>query len=196
MFILYAIPVGLAVGLLLRGRLSGVAQIQLRAGVLMVAGLWAQVLLFSTSVGDMLGAAAPAAYVASTAAVLLAILLNLRIPGLSFVAAGAACNLLVIVANGGTMPASAAAYAEQGRGAVEGYTNTGFLHEPALAILGDIIALPTWLPGTNVISIGDILIAMGIVATLASAMVRARRTASTTPPPGPASQPHAEPTTG
>src|SRR3954465_10550535 len=108
-FILYAIPVGIVVGLLFAGRLSGIAPLQLRAGIVMVAGLWAQVLLFSTPIGDSLGAAAPAAYVTSTFAVLVAILVNLHIPGLSFVAAGAACNLLVIVANGGSMPASAAA---------------------------------------------------------------------------------------
>jgi len=174
-FILYAIPVGIVVGLLLRGRLSGIASLQLRAGVVMVAGLWAQVLLFSTPIGDALGSAAPAAYVTSTFAVLIAILVNLRIPGLSFVAAGAALNLLVIVANGGVMPASAAAYAEHGRAAADSYSNTALLHQPVLGILGDVVALPTWLPGTNVISLGDILIAIGIVTTLAVAMVRARQ---------------------
>src|SRR5262245_13673481 len=160
-FILYAIPVGIVVGLLLRGRLSGVASLQLRAGVVMVAGLWAQVLLFSTPIGDTLRAAAPAASVASTFAVLIAILVTLRIPGLSFVAAGAAANLLVIVANGGVMPASAAAYAEQGRATMDSYSNTAMLHQPVLGFLGDVIALPTWLPGTNVISLGDVLIALG-----------------------------------
>ena len=178
MFILYAIPVGIVIGLLLRGRLSGVASLQIRAGIVMVAGLWAQVLLFSTPIGDALGSAAPAAYVTSTFAVLVAILVNLHIPGLSFVAAGAACNLLVIVANGGVMPADAAAYAEQGRTAADTYSNTAMLHEPVLGFLGDVIALPTWLPGTNVISLGDILIAIGIVTTLAVAMVRARRPVS------------------
>ena len=49
---------------------------------------------------------------------------------------------------------------------------------PCWALLGDVIALPTWLPGTNVISLGDILIAIGIVTTLAVAMVRARRPVS------------------
>jgi hypothetical protein len=174
-FILYAIPVGIVVGLLMRGRLSGIASLQLRAGIVMVAGLWAQVLLFSTPIGDALGSAAPAAYVTSTFAVLIAILVNLRIPGLSFVAAGAALNLLVIVANGGVMPASAAAYAEQSRATADSYSNTAMLHKPALGLLGDVIALPTWLPGTNVISVGDVLIAMGIVTTLAVAMVRARQ---------------------
>ena len=178
MFILYAIPVGIVVGILLRGRLSGIASLQLRAGVVMVAGLWAQVLLFSTPIGNSLGSAAPAAYVTSTFAVLVAILVNLHIPGLSFVAAGAASNLLVIVANGGSMPASAAAYAEQGRTLGDTYTNTALLHEPALGFLGDVIGLPAWLPGTNVISLGDILIAIGIAVTLATAMVRARQTRS------------------
>lgn len=174
MFILYALPLGVLVGLLLRGRLAGIASIQLRAAPLMVAALWAQVLLFSTPVGDLLGPVAPAAYVTSTAAVLAAILANLRTPGLSFVAVGAASNLLAIVANGGVMPASAAAYAALGRVIPETYTNTRFLGDPAFAILTDVIPLPAGLPFTNVVSIGDVLIGIGIGATIAIAMVRSR----------------------
>jgi hypothetical protein len=46
---------------------------------------------------------------------------------------------------------------------------------PALAPLTDVIPLPQWLPFTNIVSIGDILIAAGIVVVIAAAM-RAGRT--------------------
>ena len=41
-----------------------------------------------------------------------------------------------------------------------------------MAPLTDIFALPTWLPFTNVFSIGDILIALGIAIAVATAMRR------------------------
>jgi uncharacterized protein DUF5317 len=184
-FILYALPVGLAIGLLARGRLAGIASIQLRWGWLMVAALWAQVLLFSTPVGDALGAVGPLAYVVSTGAVLAAILANLRTPGLVLVAAGALSNLVAIVANGGHMPASAAAYTAQGRALPAGFTNAALLEHPVVPFLGDVIPLPTWLPMTNVISVGDVLIAAGIASAIAVSMWRARtRTPMTSALPG------------
>jgi multisubunit Na+/H+ antiporter MnhE subunit len=43
---------------------------------------------------------------------------------------------------------------------------------PALAPLTDIFALPTWLPGANVFSIGDVLIGLGIALVIVLAMHR------------------------
>ena len=65
-----------------------------------------QIVLFSGPVSERIGDAGPPIYVASTALVLVAVLGNLRIPGMALVALGAACNLAAIVANGGYMPAS------------------------------------------------------------------------------------------
>jgi hypothetical protein len=68
------------------------------------------------------------------------------------------------------MPASPSAAAELGRNASETYSNTAIMQAPALAPLTDVIALPGWLPFTNIVSIGDILIALGIVVVIVAAM--------------------------
>ena len=169
MFILYAIPIGIGVGYLLGGRLERLAMLRLRWAPLALVGLAVQIAIFSDPLGPLVGDAAPAIYVASTAAVLAAVLRNLDIPGIVVIAIGAACNLAAIVANGGYMPADPAALASVG-GPGTGTTNSIVLAEPALRPLTDLFALPDWMPFANVFSIGDVLIGIGIVATIALAM--------------------------
>ena len=170
MFIIYAIPVGLLIGLLLGGRLAGLGEIRFRWAGVAAVGFAFQIVLFSEPVTERVGDLGPPLYVASTAIVLVAVLRNLAIRGMPLIAVGAASNLLAIVANGGYMPASPAAAAEMGREASEAYSNTRIMESPALAPLTDVIPLPGWLPFTNIVSIGDILIAIGIVVVIVAAM--------------------------
>jgi hypothetical protein len=177
MFILYAIAIGLIVGLIVGGRLAGLADLTLRWPWLMVVGLLVQVALFSTPVTDRIGALGPPIYVASTALVLAAIWMNRRIPGMLIVAIGAGCNLSAIVANGGFMPADPATMAALGKGDPTTYSNSAILADPALRPLTDIFVLPEWLPFANVFSVGDILIGLGVAVVIVVAM---RRSASST----------------
>src|SRR5215211_5569435 len=71
------------------------------------------------------------------------------------------------IANGGYMPASPAAAAAVGHSATDTYSNSAIVDGAALAPLTDIFALPTWLPFSNVFSLGDVLIAAGIAAAIA-----------------------------
>ena len=174
MFMVWAIPIGLALGLVAGGRVVGLAHLQFRWAPLAVLGLLGQVVLFDGAVTRSVGDLLPVLYVASNAIVLAAVFANVRLTGMWLVALGAGANLAAIVANGGYMPASAAAYAAQGRSTVEVYANTRLLTEPALAVLTDTIVLPAWLPFTNVASLGDVLIAAGVVVVLAAAMRRGR----------------------
>ena len=169
MFILYAIPIGIVAGYVLGGRLERLGDLRFRWGALAVAGLLVQVLLFSGPVASAIGTAGPVVYVASTAAVLLAVLRNIRIRGLALVAAGAATNLAAIAANGGVMPAAPEAVAGLGL-APEGFSNSVVLADPVLRPLTDIFVLPPWLPFANVFSIGDILIGLGVIAVIALGM--------------------------
>jgi Family of unknown function (DUF5317) len=170
MFILYAIPVGLVLGLLLGGRLAGLGEVRFRWAGLAAFGFAVQILLFSEPVTARVGDLGPPLYVASTAIVFVAVLRNLASRGVPLIAAGAGANLAAIVANGGYMPASPSAAAELGRGAAENYSNTAVMQSPALAPLTDVIPLPGWLPFTNIVSVGDILIAVGIVVVIVAAM--------------------------
>jgi len=172
MFILYAVPIGLALGFLLGGRPAGLATLQFRFGWVMVAGLLVQVVLFSTAVSDMVGELGPPIYIVSTAVVIASVLANLRITGMALVALGAISNLVAIVLNGGYMPADAGAMAALGKTAPTTYSNSAIVADPVLKPLTDIFALPTWVPFSNVFSIGDVLITAGVVVVIVAAMRR------------------------
>lgn len=172
MFMLWAIPLGIGVGLLAGGRAGGLSRLRFRWAWLAVAGLLVQVVLF-TSTGDALaGGLAPAIYVASTAAVFVAVVRNSGLPGMPIVALGSISNLAAIIANGGAMPADPAALAIAGLDGAGSHTNSVILPDPALRPLTDIFAIPAGWPFANVFSIGDVLIGVGIVIVIAAAMRR------------------------
>ena len=172
MFILYAIPIGLVAGFVMGGRIDHLAELRFAWAPVAVIGLLVQLVLFSTPVADVVGDAGPVLYVASTAAVLLAVLRNLRIPGMVLVALGAASNLVAIAANGGVMPASPEAVAALGQEAADGFSNSVVMADPAMRPLTDLYALPAWLPGANVFSVGDVLIGIGVALVIALGMRR------------------------
>jgi hypothetical protein len=176
---LTAIPVGIVLGLLGGGRLEGLVHLRFRWAALAVAGLLVQVVLF-TQLGDRIaGDLGPVVYLASTAAVFLALLRNLRMPGMAVAAVGALSNLVAIAANGGAMPADPGALALAGFNGPGQNTNSVVLAEPALRPLTDIFAIPAWVPLANVFSIGDVLIGIGVAIAIVAAMRRPERQAST-----------------
>lgn len=172
MFMVYAVVIGLAVGLALGGRPERLASLSFRWLPLAILGLVVQVALFSTPLADSVGALGPPLYVASTAAVLAVVLRNIAIPGLWIVALGSASNLVAVVANGGYMPADPAAAASLGQSAGEAYSNSVIVEDAVLRPLTDVFALPTWMPLANVFSVGDVLIGLGVAVTIALAMRR------------------------
>ena len=181
MFILYALPIGLLAGFLSGGRLAGLAELTFRWGWAIPAALLVQVVLFSDQVTSWIGSAGPPIYVVSTAAVFLAVLANRATPGMPIVALGAASNFAAIAANGGFMPADPGALQVLGRVESTVYSNSAVVPDPQLAILTDLFALPTWLPFTNVFSVGDVLIATGVAVVIAVAMRRPPATATAQP---------------
>jgi hypothetical protein len=91
------------------------------------------------------------------------VLANRWVPGMALAGLGAACNLLAIAANGGVMPASPAARARAGLPPVAaGFENSAVVDDPRLAFLGDVFAIPASWPLSNVFSVGDVLIGLGL----------------------------------
>jgi hypothetical protein len=175
---LWAIPAGIAVGLLLDGRLDGLLALRFRWAALAVGGLLVQVVLFTPFGDGLAGDLASAVYVASTVAVFAAVIRNVRLPGMAIVAAGALANLLAITSNGGAMPADPGALELAGFAGPGEHTNSVVLAEPAFRPLTDIFALPEGLPMANVFSIGDVLIGFGVAIVIAAAMRRHARAES------------------
>jgi len=165
MLLLYAVLIGLAVGLASGGRLSALGTVHIRFWSVALAGLLLQALLFSSALAASVGELGPPLYVVSTAAVLMALIVNVRLPGFWLIALGAACNFGAIVVNGGQMPASPEAVAILSGSPV--LPTTGFSNSivatgaTQLGFLGDVFALPRPFPLANVFSLGDVLIGIG-----------------------------------
>ena len=84
-------------------------------------------------------------------------------------AVGVGLNLLVVAANGGYMPQSTdarmVAFGKPLQADTAQLRNVKPMDDSArLMFLGDILAEPSWLPKANVISVGDVLLAVGLTA--------------------------------
>jgi hypothetical protein len=169
-FILYAVLAGLIVGVATRGSTARLGDLRLSWAPLIAAGMAVQLLLFSTPLGEALGSAAPAVYIASNLAVLAAVWRNLAIPGLRLVLLGGTFNLISICANGGYMPVSPDALVALGRLPRDGYVNNRVVDGVLFGPLTDLFAMPAWLPMANIFSVGDVLIGLGAAIAIASAM--------------------------
>jgi hypothetical protein len=180
---LSAIPIGIVLGYLLGGKLDGLLRLRFRWAVLAVGGLLVQVVLFSPLGDRLAGDLGPAIYVASTAAVLIALLRNIRMAGMPVAAVGSFSNLLAISANGGAMPASAEALEAAGFDGPGEHTNSVVLANPAFQPLTDIFAIPAGIPLANVFSVGDVLIGVGVAIAIVAAMRRPETPASGEPQP-------------
>jgi Family of unknown function (DUF5317) len=101
-------------------------------------------------------------------------LVNLRMPGMFLVIAGLACNMTVIVVNGG-MPASAQALIDSGQEDVLAYLQDQgadkhhlLTDDDQLTFLADIIAVPE--PIGQAVSVGDIILYAGLAWLIVAAM--------------------------
>lgn len=165
MILLYAVVIGVLLGVLSGGRLAALGTVRIRLWQVALAGLLFQVALFSSPLAGAVGALGPSLYVLSTTVVLMALVINLRHPGFAVIVLGAFLNLAVIVLNGGQMPASPDALAVlTGMPALptSEFSNS-VVAAPGtpLWFLGDIFVLPRPFPFANVFSIGDVLIGVG-----------------------------------
>ncbi len=174
MLLLYSIAAGLLIGRILGGRVRNLEHVHFVWWQLALAGLFVQLVLFADPVQQRVGAEGPVIYVLSTVAVLVALLRNLRLPGLAVIAAGAVLNLIPILANGGFMPSSPEVWRElTGVAAlpVEHYSNVVLIGPGTLfPFLGDVFVFPRPLPMATAFSLGDAVIAVGAVIFLVSVM--------------------------
>ena len=144
------------------GPLKRLADLRIRHVWLLWVALVDQVLIISV-IPDTHPTALAAAHIASYAMAGVCIWLNRRVPGIWFIATGGLLNGMTIALNGGTLPASASAFESSGHAGAPGeFANSAVLPDARLAMFGDIFATPSWVPGNNVFSIGDVLIWLGL----------------------------------
>jgi hypothetical protein len=147
------------------GRLGALVEVRLRRVWAIFAGLGLEVVAMEL---PGLPAGVRAALMVAAYPVLAVFLVaNWRVPGIPVVALGGALNLLAIAVNAGVMPASPAALAGAGLDLDPSeFHNSAALDDPRLAFLGDVFYIPAAWPLSNVFSVGDVLIALGVAWAL------------------------------
>jgi hypothetical protein len=191
--LLSAIVVALLIGFLRGGTLANVAGIRIRYLPILFAALLVQIAIFSQIAGtrDTIHRIGPYLYILTLFATLFVMLMNLHIPGMKVIAVGAALNALVITANGGFMPSPESALERAGRleyvrqeeserasGSYVLSNSTIADDDTRLLFLGDVIPIPERVPLSNVISIGDIVIAIGAIVAIVQVMGTRRASAA------------------
>ncbi|MBB6673629.1 DUF5317 domain-containing protein [Cohnella nanjingensis] len=183
------IVIGLIIGLLRAGWRPGLvalSQIRIRGGWIFPALLAVQLIVFSIQdrvsfVGQYSGWLFMAVYVVG----LYVLWLNRKESGIWIIFIGVAMNFLVMLVNGGRMPVSLDAAAvldpiytqmlKDGVGAAKHYALDD---STRLSFLGDIIPIAPPYPRTQVISIGDVVMNVGIFLYLQSVMLKNKVRAS------------------
>jgi hypothetical protein len=158
------------------GSFAGLRRLRLYWWPLGLGSLGVQLVIHNPPVNQQAWALmwGPSLWVISLCAMLAMLLRNALRPGgprvgWQLAALGIGLNLLVVVANGGYMPQSQAARLAARGATLPANANVTELYnvapigpETRLAWLGDVIAQPRWLPKANVVSVGDVVLSLGL----------------------------------
>lgn len=165
MFLLPSIVIGVALAFALGGDLRRVLDFPLRLPWVAPLALAIQIVIFSGHVSLTHGETV-SLHLLSYGLLGAFVVANARTRSLLPVAGGLFLNTLAIAANGGVMPLSHRAASAAGI-SVSGEANVS-LHATHLRGLGDVFALPVRIPLANVFSVGDLLIAFGMIGFIAA----------------------------
>ena len=173
--ILSGVVLAVLIGWLRGGKITRLADLKLRGLVWVAAAA-----LIRVAVDWLAGRGyhLPWLTIVAYCLLLYALYLNFRLPGIKLFTAGTFLNFLVIAANGGSMPVSAAAMKEAGVSGTPAGTHILLSETARLPFLADIIPLrPPYFPLHQVISIGDILVICGIFLFIQHKMLREENSA-------------------
>jgi hypothetical protein len=172
MFFIVAILMGIVLGYTFGGRLSHLAALRFRRGWLIVLALAIQFSIF-----PLFGSRALLPYATvplhffSYALIFAFLAINHRTFPFLIIGSGAAMNVLVIGVNGGRIPSSVEALVRAGNHETAallvekgGFGNVILMSENTkLNALGDLFWLPEWFPYATAFSVGDLIIAIGLL---------------------------------
>ena len=174
MFVLYAVILGIVLGYISGGRLRYLSQKPFKNLLLVISAFFIQLVIFSDISFLKPLQNQPTAivilHIFSYLLILAFIIINLKLPGVAFIGTGILLNAIVIILNKGHMPASIESLSSSSVGKYTDVLSQGESVNNSIAItsgtvlpwLGDIFAIPSYIPFSNVFSIGDIIIAIGI----------------------------------
>jgi len=174
MFVLYAVVLGILIGYISGGRIKYLSRRPFKYLLLVITGFLIQIIIFSDIPIFKLLQNYPKViitlHILSYVLILAFIVINFKLPGIAFIGIGVLLNAIVIILNKGHMPASIKSFENSLVGKYADLISRGETINNSKAIaddtilpwLGDIFAIPSHIPLSNVFSIGDIIIAIGV----------------------------------
>ena len=179
MFFICAVIIGVILGYLRRGRIRHLASLQLRSWGLVVIALLIQLAIFPLfSEQPLFPYATAFLHFLSYGLIFLFLFHNHHVRSFCLVGLGSFLNLLVISLNGGYMPSSLTALERSGAKEVAAHLLEKGVHgnvilmsgETSLNFFGDFLYLPWRQPFVSAFSIGDLLLALGLIGLIAQGM--------------------------
>ena len=172
MFILYAVVLGIVLGYAAKGKIVNISKRPLYWKLLPAVALAIQLVIFSKL---ELIKTLPVQFIVifhlvSYILLIVFLIKNINNSGIAIAGTGIFLNSLVIFMNGGYMPAIPDNVKNTSFNSTAELINRGetvnnsikLTNDTFLPWLGDIFHMPSWMPFSNVFSIGDVLIAAGI----------------------------------
>jgi hypothetical protein len=173
------IIISFIVGLFRKGNLRAFSQLNLKWGWVFPLLLIVQLTVFTLqNNSEFLGQLSGSIYILVYIIGLLFLFLNRKNPGFILIFIGVFLNFLVMVVNGGRMPVSVESAAVLDPGYIEALKeslyakHTMLTSTTHLGFLGDVIPISDPYPRTQIISIGDIIMNIGIFFFIQYIMVR------------------------
>jgi hypothetical protein len=173
------IIISFIVGLFRKGNLRAFSQLNLKWGWVFPLLLIVQLTVFTLqNHSEFLGQLSGSIYILVYIIGLLFLFLNRKNPGFILIFIGVFLNFLVMVVNGGRMPVSVESAAVLDPSYMEALKeslyakHTMLTSTTYLGFLGDVIPISDPYPRTQIISIGDIIMNIGIFLFIQYIMVR------------------------
>lgn len=173
------IIISFIVGLFRKGNLRAFSQLNLKWGWVFPLLLIVQLTVFTLqNNSEFLGQLSGSIYILVYIIGLLFLFLNRKNPGFILIFIGVFLNFLVMVVNGGRMPVSVESAAVLDPGYIEALKESLYAKHTMLTstthfgFLGDVIPISDPYPRTQIISIGDIIMNIGIFFFIQYIMVR------------------------
>jgi hypothetical protein len=175
MFLIGAVAIGILIGFAMGGRINHLPELRLRFLWLVAIAIIIQLAIFPLfSSRPLVPYLTSQLHLASYGILFVFFIINYRVWPMLIIAIGSICNLVVISLNQGRMPSSVHALARAGQPEIAAKVATnGFMGNVVLMSentklneLGDWLYLPGCMPFSTAFSIGDLLIAVGLVVLI------------------------------
>jgi uncharacterized protein (DUF983 family) len=181
---IWIVVAGVIVGYVCGGKLSNIQNVDLRGAPLVLIAIGIQLLIFLPvlDIWSQLTILQVVLHWLSYVLLLVVLLLNRRLKGMYFIALGMLLNFAVIFANGGYMPVPLENWVRAGFADVDLFSAGApignailMTDKTVLPYLGDILCIPM-LPSPRLLSIGDVVLALGAILLLTQMMRQSRAT--------------------